>query len=41
MRFERSPHGGPDVRFQALKVVDGFRGEDDVERSGSSKKERK
>ena len=33
--FSSGPHGGPNVRFQALKVVDGFRGEDDVERHSS------
>jgi hypothetical protein len=32
MGFERGSHGGPNVRLQALKIVDSFWGEDDVER---------
>jgi hypothetical protein len=32
IRFERSSYSRPNVRFQALKIVDSFWGEDDVER---------
>jgi hypothetical protein len=32
MGFERSAHGGPNMRFQSLKVFDRFWGENYVER---------